>query len=157
MTLSDSCLFPRYLPACKMWIRLAYENKGFPGGTSGKESVCQCRRHKRCGFSRWVGKIPWRRKWQPTPVFLPGESHGQRSLVGYSPWGRKVLDTTEQLSTALRCWHSHENKPQEDCLLTCSFGPGFWFLFHTAPCRASPGSSNNPRVGGKVLFFPFYR
>jgi len=43
----------------------------------------------------WVGKIPWRRKWQPTPVFLPGKSHGQRSLVGYSPWGHKELDTTE--------------------------------------------------------------
>ena len=46
----------------------------------------------------WVGKIPWRRKWQPTPVFLPGESHGQRILVGYSPWGRKGSDTTEQLT-----------------------------------------------------------
>ena len=41
------------------------------------------------GLASWVGKIPWGRKWQPTPVFLPGESHGQRSLVGYSPWGRK--------------------------------------------------------------------
>ena len=41
----------------------------------------------------WVGKIPWRRKWQPTPVYLPGESHGQRSLAGYSPWGHKVSDT----------------------------------------------------------------
>ena len=50
---------------------------------SDKESACQCRRW---GFSPWVGKIPWRRKWQPTPVFLPGESHGQRSLAGYSPW-----------------------------------------------------------------------
>ena len=46
----------------------------------------------------WVGKIPWRRKWQPTPVFLPGESHGQRSLVGYGPWGPKELDTSEQLT-----------------------------------------------------------
>ena len=46
---------------------------------------CQCRTHKRCGFYPWAGKIPWRRKWQPTPVFLPGESHGWRSLVGYSP------------------------------------------------------------------------
>ena len=46
----------------------------------------------------WVGKIPWRRKQQPTPVFLPRESHGQRSLVGYSPRGRKELDTTEQLN-----------------------------------------------------------
>ena len=57
--------------------------------------VClQCRRP---GFDPWVGKIPWRRKWQPTPVFLPGKSHGQRSLVGYRPWGRKESDTTERL------------------------------------------------------------
>ena len=53
---------------------------------SVKESSWQCRRS---GFNPWVGKIPWRRKWQPTPVFLPGESHGQRSLAGYSPWGHK--------------------------------------------------------------------
>ena len=48
-------------------------------------------------FNPWVGKIPWRRKWQPTPVFLPGESHGERILVGYSPRGHKESDTTEQL------------------------------------------------------------
>ena len=48
-----------------------------------------------CGFDPWVGKIPWRRKWQPTPVFLPGEFHGQRSQMGYSPWGQKQLDMTE--------------------------------------------------------------
>ena len=52
----------------------------------------QCRR---LGFDSWVGKMPWTRKWQPTPVFLPGESHGQRSLAGYSTWGHKELDTTE--------------------------------------------------------------
>jgi len=46
-------------------------------------------------FNPWVRKIPWRRAWQPTPVFLPGESHGQRSLVGYSPWGCKELNWTE--------------------------------------------------------------
>ena len=46
-----------------------------------------------------IRKIPWRRAWQPTPVFLPGESHGQRSLAGCSPWGHKESDTTEQLST----------------------------------------------------------
>ena len=45
------------------------------------------------GFNPWVGKIPWRRDWLPTPVFLPGEFHGQRSLAGYSPWGCKELDT----------------------------------------------------------------
>ena len=50
-------------------------------------------------FDPWVGKIPGRRKWQPTPVFLPEKSHGQRSLAGYSPWGCKELDPTEQLST----------------------------------------------------------
>ena len=53
---------------------------------SGEESACQCRR---CGLDRWVGKIPWRRKWQPTPVFLPGGSLGQRSLEGHSPQGCK--------------------------------------------------------------------
>ena len=60
---------------------------GFPGGTSGKELACQCRRHERRKFYTWVGKIPWRRACQPTAVLLPGESHGQRSLAGYSPWG----------------------------------------------------------------------
>ena len=63
----------------------------FPGGTSGKEPACQCRRHEGRGFDPWIWKIPWRRKWQRTPVFLPGESHGQRSLAGYSPWGQKDL------------------------------------------------------------------
>ena len=67
----------------------------FPGGPSGKEPAGQCRRHKRYGFDPWIRKIPWRRKWQPTPVFLSGESHGQRSLAGYSPWGRTESDTTE--------------------------------------------------------------
>jgi len=68
---------------------------GFPGGTSGKEPTCQFRRHKRHRFSPWIGKMPWRRAWQPTRVFLPGESHGQRSLEGYSPWGPKELGMTE--------------------------------------------------------------
>ena len=59
----------------------------------GKEPACQCRRPKRHGVNPWVGKIPWRRAQQPTPV--PAESHGQRSLAAYSPWGRKDSDTTE--------------------------------------------------------------
>ena len=66
---------------------------------SGKESTCQCRR---CRFDSQVRKIPWRRKWQPTPVFLPGKSHGQRSLVGFTPWGHKRvghdLATEQQIS-----------------------------------------------------------
>ena len=68
---------------------------GFPGGTLVKKLPCQCRRHKRCRFNPWVRKIPWRRKRQPVPVILPRKSHGQRSLVGYSPWGCKESDTTE--------------------------------------------------------------
>ena len=66
----------------------------FPGGASGKEPINRCRRCRRLKFDPWVGKIPWRRAWQPTPVFLPGEPHGQRSLVGYSLWGHKELDVT---------------------------------------------------------------
>ena len=68
---------------------------GVPGGTSVEKPICQCRRHERPGFDPWVGKIPWRRAWQPTPVLLPGKSHGQRSLAGYSPQGCKELDMTE--------------------------------------------------------------
>ena len=67
----------------------------YPGSACSKEPACNSgdiRRHK---FDPWVGKIPWRRAWQPTLVFLPGESHGQRSLVGYSPWGHKELDRAE--------------------------------------------------------------
>ena len=70
----------------------------------GKESACQCRR---CRFDPWVRKIPWRRKWKLTPVFLPGESHGQRTLVDYSPQGRKrvcyTLATKQQ--TTLEFFH----------------------------------------------------
>ena len=66
-----------------IYIYIVY--MGFPGGTSGKEFTHQCRRHKRHRFDPWVGKMRWRRAWQPAPVFLPGESHGQRSLVVYSP------------------------------------------------------------------------
>ena len=56
---------------------------------SGKEPACQCRRHKRRKFDPWVRKITWRRKWQPTAVFLPWKTHGQRDLADYSPWGDK--------------------------------------------------------------------
>ena len=73
---------------------------GFPGGASGKEPTCQCRIRRRLGFDLWVGEIPWRRAWQPTPLFLPGESHRQRSLVGYCPRGHKEWDTTKATNHA---------------------------------------------------------
>ena len=75
-------LLPIGLPWCLRWLRV----------------YLQCRRP---GFDPWVGKILWRRKWQPTLVFLPGEFCGQRSLVGYSPWGHKESDTLEQLTVSL--------------------------------------------------------
>jgi len=68
----------------------------FTGGFA-KESACQCRRHRRWGFHLWVGKIPWRRKWQPAPVFFLGKFHGQRSLASYRPGGCKLLGMNERL------------------------------------------------------------
>ena len=79
------------------WISL--QSKGlsrvFSNTTVQKHQFCQCRRYKRCGIDPWVGKMPWRREWQPTSVFLPRKFHRQRSLEGYSPWGCKDSDTTE--------------------------------------------------------------
>uniref|UniRef100_A0A4W2DM58 Trefoil factor 3 n=1 Tax=Bos indicus x Bos taurus TaxID=30522 RepID=A0A4W2DM58_BOBOX len=77
---------------------VCWARRGFPGGTSGKEPTCSCKRHKRRGFSPRVGKIPWRRAGQPTPVCSPGESHGQRSLAGCSP-GDHESDTTDHSCT----------------------------------------------------------
>ena len=73
---------------------------GFSGGVSGKEPECQSRRRKRWGFDpSLVGKIPWRRAWQPTPVSLLGQFHGQRSLAGYSTWFRMSRTRQKWLST----------------------------------------------------------
>ena len=91
---------------------------GFPKWRSGKEPACQYWRHKRCGFDHWVWKIPWRRKWQPYPVFLPGESRGQRSLMGYSPRIAKELAVTEHAHTRVcerRCGSCHSTIISELC------------------------------------------
>ena len=72
---------------------------GFLGSSHAKESASQCRVP---GFNSWVRKIAWRRKWQPTPVFLLGKHHGLRSLVGYSPWGHKESYLTKQLTLSFR-------------------------------------------------------
>ena len=74
--------------------------QGFPAGLNRKES---CLQFGRPGFHPWVGKTAWRRQWLPTPVFLPGESHGERSPVGYSPWGHKELETAERLTLHISC------------------------------------------------------
>ena len=79
-----------------------YGNYSFlPRWCSGKESTCQGRRHS---FDPWVRKIPWRRKWQPTVVFLLGQSHGQKDLADYSLWSCKELDTTEWVSMSIPCY-----------------------------------------------------
>ena len=71
-----------------------------PRWLSGEESACQSRKHRRLGFDPWVRKIPWRRKWQPTPVFFPGKFKRQGSLVNYSSWDHKELGTQSQVHTA---------------------------------------------------------
>ena len=71
---------------------------GLPWWLSSKKSAYKCRRLMRHGFNPWVGKIPWRRKWQPTLLFLPWKSHGQRSLASCNPWDCKESDATEQAS-----------------------------------------------------------
>ena len=84
-----------------------------------EKSACQCRRCKSYDFAPWVGKIPWRRKWKLTPVFLLGKFHGQRSLVGYSPWGYKELDTTgAHTHTILQeCYQANAGRTSTDELL----------------------------------------
>ena len=82
-----ACCSPWSHTESDMTGQLNDHKKRLPGGARGKESVCQCRRCKRCGFDPWVKKIPWSKKWHPTPVFLPGKFHGQRSMAGYSPMG----------------------------------------------------------------------
>ena len=87
-----------------------YTSIRLPWWLSGKKSACQCRR---LGFNPWVRKVSWRRKWQPTTVFLPGRSHGQRGLGAYSPWGHK------------RVWHHLATKWQQKNTSTTLF----WLLY----------------------------
>ena len=85
------------LTCCSFW-RSAYFQPGILDESRwlrARESECQWRRCRRCGFVPWVGKMPWSRKWQPTPVFLPGKLHGERTLAGHSPWGHQESDATE--------------------------------------------------------------
>ena len=103
-----------HLPSRKMVLINLFEGQqmGIQGDTSGKEPTCQCRRHKRLGFHPWLEKIPWRRAHQPTPVFLPRESHGQRSLAGCSPLGRTVRHNWIDLAQQ-RCRHREQTYGRE--------------------------------------------
>ena len=75
--------------------------RAFPDGSA--RIHLQCKRHRRCRFDSWGRKMPWRRKWQPTPVFLPGRFHGLKSLLGYSPWVCTESDTTGVTWHTCRC------------------------------------------------------
>ena len=97
--------WPFLLEQCPSGVPQWQQLRGLDG-VVGKESARQCRRCKRCGYSPWVREILWRRKWQPTPIFLPGESHGQRSLVGYSPWGCRVRHNWSNLA----CTHTQGSR-----------------------------------------------
>ena len=102
---------------------------GFRDGASDKELTFQCRRCRICGFDPWVGKIPWSKKWQPTPVLLPGKSHGRRSLEACSPWGRWGSDTTEwlQFHISLSCIGEGNGNPlQCSCLENPRDGGAWW-------------------------------
>ena len=106
--LKVSKMFPIFL---YLWIYICvyvYMHMDFPHDASGKEPVCQCRGHKGYKFNPWVKKILWRRVWQPTPVFLPRESHGQRTLVGYYPQGRRVRHNWRNLACIYTHIHIYE-------------------------------------------------
>ena len=95
-------------------------SKGLPSWLSGKESTCQCRRR---GFDPWVRKIPWDKKWQRTPLFLPWQSHGQKRLAGYSPWHHKrvrhnwVTKQQKQLASVARILSMLVGRMQLGCWL----------------------------------------
>ena len=92
-------------------------NTGLPKWLSGKESSCQCRRHSRCGFNLWIGKIPWKRKWQSTPVSLPRKSHGKRSLAGCILCVQKVKHDSACMHMHSKCsGHYNNGLDNEICL-----------------------------------------
>ena len=96
-----------------------YRHMGLPGGTNNKEHTCQCRRHKRCSFDPWSRTIPWRRAQQPTPVFLTGESHGQRNLVDCSTKSCKELNSTEDTWNLHVKIHTHVCVCVYVCVCVC--------------------------------------
>ena len=138
---------------------------------SGKESECQCRR---LGFDPWVGKIPWRSKWQLTQVFLSGESHGQRSLLGYSPWGRRELDmtkVTEHIRTQFNthCWECNMHlKSAYFWICQWCFSVQFSSITQSCPTLCDPmncstqaslsitNSQSSPKLMSIESVMPFY-
>ena len=123
---------------------------GFPGGASGKESAGQYRRPRRRGFHPWVGRIPWRRRRQPAPVSLPGESHGQRSLVAKGHTGLKGIHThtLRSRSSSPSCLGPSLTWPSAAHCLQGSLRQ------HTRSCPSSRGSGHPPSSQDALLTSP---
>ena len=139
-----------------------------------KESTCQCRKHKRHGFDPWVGKLPWTREWQPTPVFLSGEFHGQRSLAGYSPWGGKESQLSHRHDWATNTFTSTKSvfkmqKKKVMYLIYCYNGYPIWcypkgrmsvqdwsvfICLHSVSLQTLPSTS---RYSGGEMWLGLYR
>ena len=123
-------------------LRTSKKACGLPWWLSGKELTCQCRKHRRCVFSPGVGKIPWRRKWQPTPVFLWGKFHGQRNhAADYSPWGSQESDMTQQLNNSNKKPNCSPGSPRLSC----------------EPRTLSFSRIKNSRLGDTILKIPISR
>ena len=132
--LCSKLYFSTYYNLINVHILCVSPPSGFPRWRSGKKPTRHCRR---CRFDPWVRKIPWRRAWQPTSIFLPGEAHRQRSLVGYSPWGHKESDTTE---------HTHTHYTSY---------PRVWgFEEDGLPCNYVVGTAGAPSSGTSFVLLP---
>ena len=118
---------------------------GFPGGSVGKESACNAGDTGDASLILESGRFPWRKKWQPAPVFLPGESHGQRGLMGYTPWGHKELDMAEHAHTHTQFFWNDELEHNIWAWYCVFFLISF---FENQPKRESQA----PRFGPQRLF-----
>ena len=134
--LTNFCLNLKMLPSVLIDI------SGHPGGSSGKEPTCQCRRLKRLGFNPWLGKNPWGRHGNSPQYSCLENPHGQRGLAGYSPWDFKELDTTERLNwTELKLYGNRKAK---------SFpggSDGKQSACNTGDLGSIPGSGRSPGGG----------
>ena len=129
------------------WASSTCRGGGLPWCSDSKESACSAGDP----VPSLYGKVPWRRAWQPTPVFVPGESHGQRSLVGYSPWGCKESDTTEQLTHTHT--HTHTTQPAGWCPETAKSLPNKLCVLPTADCLCIAFNRESPQCWGNSCWW----
>ena len=151
-------LWPQVLGDINSGLREPFEGiyvllRGFPGGTSGKEPTCQSRRHKKHGFDPWVGKIPWRKAWQPTPEFLPGESLWTEEPGGLQSIGSHRVGHDW---SGLTCTHVLLNQAwvlAPACSKVNTDTSSWWSAVFTAGCRArSPSSSGAKDPNSSIAF-----